>query len=197
MHHFRGMAIPMQITFHGVDQSDALEARILEWADKLERVYDRVERCEVVVEAPHRHHRQGRLFHVRIHLHVPGSDIIVNRDPGPDGAHEDPYVAVRDSFQAARRQLEDHARKMRPEGTHHEEPEHARVTHLDGSGQWGWLETGDGRRVYFHQNSVLGGIDGISIGSEVRFREEAGDQGPQASTVEPLGEHGRHVLPPP
>src|SRR5262245_13360226 len=103
--------IPVQITFKELDHGDQLEERIREWAGKLDRIYDRIERCEVVIEAPHRHQRTGRQYHVRIRLAVPGDDIIVSRDPGPDGAHEDPYVAVRDSFRAARRQLEDHVHK--------------------------------------------------------------------------------------
>jgi ribosome-associated translation inhibitor RaiA len=190
------MPFPLQITFRGVDQSDALESWIRDWADKLERVSDRIERGEVVVEAPHKHHRQGAQFHVRIHLRVPGTDIDVDRDPGPDEAHQDPYVAVRDSFHAARRRLEDHVRKLRGDVKARTEPEHAKVVYLDAERAWGWLETGDGRRVYFHRDSVLGGVDQLGLGTEVRFREEAGEEGPQASTVEPLGEHAHHELPP-
>lgn len=190
------MPFPLQVTFRGLDHSDALEASIREWADKLERVYDRIERGEVVVERPHEHRRTGNQWHVRIRLHVPGGDVVVDRDPGQDEAHEDPYVTVRDSFHAARRQLEDHVRRLRGDVKVHEEPEHGRVVYLDVQGDWGWLEAEDGRRVYFHRNSVLGGIDALALGTEVRFREEAGDEGPQASTVEPLGEHGHHVLPP-
>ena len=34
-------------------------------------------------------------------------------DPGRAEDHEDPYIAVRDAFLAARRQLEDYVHKMR------------------------------------------------------------------------------------
>lgn len=190
------MAFPLQITFHGLDHSDALEQWIREWADKLERVYDRIERGEVAVERPHEHQRTGGQFHVRVHLHVPGADVIVDRDPGQDEAHEDPYVAVRDAFHAARRQLEDHARRLRGDVKTHEGPRHGRVVYLDVQGDWGWLEDEDGRRVYFHRHSVLGGTEALAVGTEVRFHEEAGEEGPQASTVEPLGEHAHHAMPP-
>lgn len=190
------MAFPLQITYRDdLPASDALEAWILAWADKLERVYDRIERGEVVIDTPHRHHRQGRRFRVRIHLSVPGEDITIDRDPGRDEGHEDPYVAVRDSFHAARRRLEDHVRRVRGEIKRHRAPEHARVVYLDRDRAWGWLETRDGRWIYFHRHSVLGGADRLALGDEVRFTEEPGDQGPQASTVELLGEHGRHELP--
>jgi ribosome-associated translation inhibitor RaiA len=99
------MSFPLQITFHGIPHSDALEAWIHEWAGKLEHTHARIQRAEVVVELPHRHRRHGKAFRVRLTLHVPGGNIVVDHDPGVDAAHEDPYVAVRDSFAAARRQL--------------------------------------------------------------------------------------------
>src|SRR5688500_7359014 len=107
------MSFPIDITFKGIDVSPALELRIRELADRLARVDDRIRRCEVVVEAPHRHHRQGRRFQVRVHLTLPGFELDVSRDPGEAAAHEDPYVAARDAFLAARRRLEDHAGKER------------------------------------------------------------------------------------
>jgi hypothetical protein len=107
------MAFPLAIAFHGLAHSSALEAWIRRWADKLERVYERIEAGEVVVEQPARHHRKGRQFRVRVRLRVPGADVVVDREPGIAAAHEDPFVAVRDTFAAARRQLEDHARILR------------------------------------------------------------------------------------
>ena len=190
------MQIPVDITYKEIGRTDALDRRIHDWVEKLERVFDRITRCEVLVETPHRHRRQGRTFHVRVRLTVPGGEIVASHDPGPDGAHEDVYVALRDAFTAARRQLEDHVRsRLRREVKVHEEPQHARITFIDVEGEWGWLEPDDGRRVYFHRNSVLGGVDGLKLGDEVRFTEEQGNEGPQASTVEPIGEHGHHQLP--
>ena len=185
------MQIPLEITFKELDASDAMESRIRELVDRLERYYDRITRCEVLVETPHRHQRQGRAYHVRVRLTVPGGEIVASHDPGPDGAHEDVYVALRDAFAAARRQLEDHARKLRRNVKTRIEPAHARVTFLDVEGEWGWIEPDDGRRIYFHRNSVLGQVQ---VGDEVRFTEEEGEKGPQASTVEAIGEHGRHAL---
>jgi cold shock CspA family protein len=60
------------------------------------------------------------------------------------------------------------------------------------------LETADRREIYFHRSSVLdGGFDRLKIGVEVRFAEELGEEGPQASTVQPVGESGHHELPEP
>ena len=192
------MQIPVDITFKELGRSEALEAKVRDWVDKLERVYDRIVRCEVLIETPHKHHRTGRQYHVRVRLTVPGSEIVVSHDPGPDGAHEDAYVALRDAFTAARRQLEDHVRKTLKRGDIRPErngSQHGRVTFLDVEKEWGWIEPDDGRRIYFHRNSVLGGVDQLALGDEVRFSEEDGEEGPQASTVDPIGAHGKHGLP--
>ncbi len=193
------MQIPVEVTFKELSRSDALEARVRDWVDKLERVYDRIVRCEVMIETPHRHHRNGRQYHVRVRLTVPGGEIVASHDPGPDEAHEDAYVALRDAFIAVRRQLEDYVRKSLKRGDTNRMVErqgaaHGRITFLDVEKEWGWLEPDDGRRIYFHKNSVLGGVDHLELGDEVRFTEEDGNEGPQASTVDPIGMHGRHAM---
>jgi len=108
------METPVQIVFHEVAHSAALENLIREKAAKLANVFPRLMRCRVSIEQPHRH-QQGNPFSVRIALHVPGGELVVNRDH-----HEDVYVALRDAFDAARRQIEDHAQKMRGEVKHHD-----------------------------------------------------------------------------
>jgi ribosomal subunit interface protein len=109
------MQIPLQISFNNMDPSPAIEARIRKKAEKLEQFHDRIVGCRVVVEAPHRHQRHGKLYAVHIDLSVPGKDIFVGRAGPHDQAHEDVYVAIRDAFDAAGRQLQDHARRMRGE----------------------------------------------------------------------------------
>jgi ribosome-associated translation inhibitor RaiA len=114
------MQTPLQVTFHNVDHSPALETRIRAAAAKLEQFYDRVVGCRVVVEAPHRHHHKGNLYRVRMYITVPGGEIDVSRNPEENHAHEDPYVAIRDAFKAARRRLEDYARQRRGVAKTHE-----------------------------------------------------------------------------
>jgi ribosomal subunit interface protein len=98
----------MQITIRDIDHSEALEAHIRDKAKKLDEFFNHIMSCRVVVEMPHKHHRQGKQFNVRIDIGVPGSEIVVNRDHA-----EDVYVALRDAFDAAKRQLEEYARKIR------------------------------------------------------------------------------------
>ena len=102
------MKLPLQITFRNFDHSDSIESAIKEKAQKLEQFSDQITACRVVIEEDHKHHHKGNLFHVGIDITVPGEEIVVNRGPHDDHSHEDPYVALRDAFDAARRQLEDY-----------------------------------------------------------------------------------------
>jgi cold shock CspA family protein/ribosome-associated translation inhibitor RaiA len=187
------MDFPLDITFRDMESSPAVEASIRRWAEKLGRAYDRIVRCHVIVERPHQHQRQGQLLRIAVTISVPGPDIVVSRNTGRAGEHEDIQAALRDAFTAARRQLEDHARRMRRDVKTRVRPTHARVTYLDAEGEWGYLEA-DGRQVYFHRNAVLDGED-LELGDEVRFEEEDGREGPQATTVSAIGAHGHHELP--
>jgi ribosome-associated translation inhibitor RaiA/cold shock CspA family protein len=188
------MPIPLQVTFRDMAPTAALDDFIRAWVSKLEHVYDRVERCEVLVERPHQHHHQGQRVRVRVTLAVPGPDVVVSHDHALDGGHENVYVAIRDAFRAARRQLEDHARRLRQDVKTRVEPAHGCVAYLDAGGEWGYLDA-DGRQVYFHRHSVLD-TQPLAIGDEVRFAEEPGEKGPQATSVEHVGQHGHHELAP-
>lgn len=101
------MQRPLQITIRDIDHSEALEAHIRDKAKKLDEFFDHIMSCRVVVEMPHKHQHQGKQFNVRIDIGVPGNEIVVNRDHA-----EDVQVALRDAFDAAKRQLEEHAHKV-------------------------------------------------------------------------------------
>jgi ribosomal subunit interface protein len=183
-----GMQLPMTITFRNMSPSPAIEADVQEKAAKFETFFDRITSARVVIEAPHRGHRHGKLYHVRIDLRVPGREIVVSRDPAARHTHEDVYVAIRDAFDEAKRQLQDHAKAIRVGMKTHEPAARAQVTRLHPDEGYGFIETPDGREIYFHRNSVVGGdFERLQVGSEVRFVEELGERGPQASTVHPAG----------
>ena len=125
------MQQPLQINFRDIPQSDAVEARVREKAGKLDKFYDQIMTCRVMVEAPHSHHHKGNLYHIRIDLTVPKGEIVINRDPKEQHAHEDVYVAIRDAFDAARRRLQDYARKQRGDVKRHETPPPATISELE------------------------------------------------------------------
>ena len=183
---------PIEISFRNLDHSDYVEADVREKIAGLERFYDRVHYCRVIVEALHRKGHKGHLYDVHLTLGVPGTDIQVSRTGPLDHAHEDVYVAVRDSFQAATRMLEDHVRKVRGKVKVHETPLHGTVARISERKGYGFITTSDGLDVYFHENSVVDGkFSDLETGSEVRLviAEGEGVEGPQASTVKPIGKH--------
>jgi ribosome-associated translation inhibitor RaiA len=97
--------VTTKVVFKGLDRSPAVEERVDEHVIKLADVCPTISRCDVVLTKPHRRHRHGGHYHVRIEVAVPGRMIEVSHAPGANGAHEDVYVAVRDAFHAAHRQL--------------------------------------------------------------------------------------------
>lgn len=184
------MQIPLNIAFRNLERSPALEADIMDHAGKLERYYDGIIGCRVVLEMRHKHHRQGNHYHVRIEATVPGSTLIADREPDEHHAYADPYVAVRDAFASMRRQIEDYARRQDRRVKAHAVSPHGRVVELHPEEDYGRIEAPDGRLIYFHRNSVVEAeFDRLQVGAEVRFDEEAGEHGPQASTVHVLGKH--------
>lgn len=186
------MPLPLQITFRDIPHSEALEADIRDKAEKLEQFHEKIMACRVVVERPHGHQHKGELYHVRIDLTVPGKELVIKRGPGEHHAHEDPYVAVRDAFDAARRQLQDHARKQRGKVKHHEAQPHGKISEVVPMRDYGKIASSDGREIYFHRDSLIeGDLDELDIGDEVWFTEEAGVEGPQASSVHLVGKHHR------
>lgn len=115
------MSFPIEVRFRDMETSPALEQFVRRWATKLGRVYERIARCDVMIERPHHSQRQGQHVHVRVAIGIPGPDIVVSHDQALDGAHEDAYVVVRDAFRAARRQLDQQARRLH--GTEQEAPQ--------------------------------------------------------------------------
>jgi ribosomal subunit interface protein len=180
------MEIIPEVRFRGMDPSPAVEAAVLERMERLERFHDRITSCTVVIEAPHRHSWKGKIYHVRIDITVPGAEIVVGREPEENQAHEDVYVAIRDQFDAARRQLEDVVRKMSGHHTKpHPEKLHGSVVRLMPEEAFGFIEAADGREYFFSRDSVTTDAQWqkLEVGTKVRFTEHEGDKGPYASAV--------------
>ncbi|MUG99074.1 RNA polymerase subunit sigma-54 [Scytonema sp. UIC 10036] len=102
------MTVPLQLTFHNVQSSVSVEEKIRENLHKLERFCNRIINCRIIIDAPHRNQHKGNLYHVRIDLTLPNGKIIVNHNPSDETSHADIYIAIRDAFETARRQLQDY-----------------------------------------------------------------------------------------
>ena len=184
------------VTFDDLPVDEAVREAALGHVAGLEAVSDRITGCHVVVAQPHRRHREGRLYSVRVDLVVPGAEIVVNRNHPLDHAHEDVYVALRDSFAAARRRLEDHVRRYRGDVKHRIPRAEGRVARIFPLQGYGFIETPDGREIYFHRHALSrDDFRVIDLGMRVHYTEEDGDDGPQASHVELIHgafAHGGH-----
>ena len=117
------MPLPLQVTFRGLDPSEAIARLVRSKARRLERFNERVASCHVTVEAPPQHRRKGGTYRVSVKLLVPGGEIVASRESAKNHAHEDVYVALRDAFAAVVRQLEDHAQLQRGAVKTHAPPE--------------------------------------------------------------------------
>jgi len=183
------MQIPIQITFRHMDKAEWAEEIIFEKAAKLDQFADRITSCRVVVQPAGRHHRHGALYEIHIDITVPGKEIAVSREPSDHSEHKVLAVAIGDAFDAARRQLEDYVRQLRHDVKTHESLPHARVIEVNPLEGYGFLQTHEGKKIYFHRNSVLNdAFETLDLKTEVLFREEQGEKGPQASLVKRIGQ---------
>lgn len=178
------MKQPLQITFHGLEPSAAVEAAAREKADKLDQFCADIMSCRVAIELLHKHRHQGRPFAVRIDLTVPGHELAVDRVQ-----HEDVYVALREAFDGMRRQLEDRVRQTRGQQKEHVQPMRGKLVRLDAEQRFGFIETAEGDDYYFAPENLEGAqFEHLREGAEVQFIPEVAAEGRQAKRVS-LGKH--------
>jgi cold shock CspA family protein/ribosome-associated translation inhibitor RaiA len=188
------MNTPLQIAFHNVPHSKAVEDAVQEAAVRLEAHHDRITSCRVVIDQPHRHHREGNLLEVRIDLKMPGVELVVKREVSGSLVGGDLLTLIQEAFDELQRQVDECVNRRRGFVKTHEGTTHARVVRLFPEAGYGFLKTNEGREVFFHQNSVLEeGFKHLEVGAEVCFVEELGEKGAQASTVKVVGRHN-HAL---
>lgn len=185
------MQVPLKLQFKDVDQTPDLERRIRSKVDRLERHCDYLISCRVLVERPHRHEQSGNPYRVRIEASVPpGHDIVVAKDPGDNDLSDSLVTVINNAFTAAERQIKELVERQRREVKTHDVPR-ALVVRINRKQGFGFVRTVDGRELYFHRNAFLNGeFDHLEVGTEVRFEEEMGEDGPQATTVHVLGKPG-------
>jgi len=180
------MEVTPRITFRGMEPSAAVEKAVHERIDRLARFHDHITSCSVVIDAPHRHSRKGKIYHVRVDINVPGREIVAGREPEENHAHEDVFVAIRDSFDAAQRQIEDAVRKMSTYRVKsHPATLHGTIARLVPDEGFGFILGPDGREFFFRKESMTADSqwNELAEGKAVRFAEHDGEKGPYASAV--------------
>lgn len=206
------MKLPVDITFHNLGFIDWIDAEIRKRAAKLQAYCPDIASCRVLVEIPHRHHQHGNRLRLHIDMTVPGEEIAVSQTPSLHGLQQDldepmsekrfeigtmrkdAQLVIRQAFDIARRRLQDYARRRRGAVKTHESSPRGRVARWSPEEHFGVIDAADGREIYFHEHSVLGGgLRRLMVGSDVTFVEERGEKGPQASTVKVMGRRPERI----
>jgi ribosomal subunit interface protein len=180
------MQVGLEIAYRDVEKSDAIENLIHKKLAKLQKLHDHIISCRISIERPQKSQQSGNPYRVRITTRIPpGHEIIVTRDPKDHDIHDPLDVIVRNAFDVTARQLKKYVdRQQRDVKVHPRQQTSAIVAELNGAEGYGFLETIDGRRIYFHERSVLhDAFNRLKIGDGVNYEEEMGDRGPQASSV--------------
>jgi ribosomal subunit interface protein len=174
------MQVPLEISARWITLTPDLEAELRRRADKLERYFNRITSCRIAVEQhTANHHQEGGPYRVRLDITVPGSELVAAKEA------DDLYGAVRAAFDAAERQVDAYSQKLRGEVKTQVLPPQGQVVRIFQEEGFGFIAGPDGREIYFHRNAVLDppGFEKLEVGSVVRYAEEQGFEGPQASTV--------------
>jgi putative sigma-54 modulation protein len=107
------MTTALDIHFHGLEKSEAVENKVRDKVAKLQRHFDRMTACRVVLEAPNRNAAKAKVFQVKIEISVPsGKPIIINHEREGASAQDDLSLAIRDAFEAATRRVDEVGAKM-------------------------------------------------------------------------------------
>jgi len=181
------MQQPLEIAFHNLDSSPALEVEIRERFARLEKLCDRLTACRVSVEALHNQHRTGNVYEVHIDMLVPGGELVVSRAPHKAKekyASPDVRASIRDAFRAAERQLKKYNRQLTGEIKRHEPEFFGRVAEIHPEKDWGYLLSKEGALLYFNRSAVLdGSFDQLAPGDAVDYVQGDGETGPTAVKV--------------
>ncbi len=172
--------LPLRLAVHNTTLPPEARADIRQRVERLPRFYERITSCRVTITVPQRRRRTDhKLYHVRLALTVPQGSIVIDRQPRQTLA-----TALDEAFRAARRRLQDYARRLSGAVKTHGAPPVGRVVEWFPLAGYGFIETATGERLYFDGRAVVGGAAGqVDVGTTVRFEAEAGEHGPQASSV--------------
>jgi cold shock CspA family protein len=190
------MKIPLEISYRGIEKTEALEELVRQKADKLDEICDYLSSCRVTLEQTQTNQQRGRPYRVRLDITVPpGHEIAVRREQTGGSKHESLETEIRSAFDAAMRQVKKLKGKQNREVKQHpEQMTQALVSRLFRQEGYGFIRTLDGRDIYFHRNSLPGGeFDRLEVGTGVNYTEEMGQDGPQATTVRIVDKPGVRV----
>lgn len=191
------MEQPLKLEFQDIPAilKDVIEPILRERAGRLDKYFPGIVSCRVVVQKTQGSHHKGNLYRTTITLTVPRRQIVVNREHPRHHSHEDVLVTIGHAFDDATRQLEEYVHISHRDLKDHDLPAHGTIGQIFPEAGYGFIRGFGTEQIYFHRNAVIDGFENLEIGMDVRFEEEDGDKGPQASTVKIVRKehlHHRH-----
>ena len=193
------MLVPLTMTFRNVTKSTSLEALIRKQAAKLERVCSHLVSCRISVEKPQSHQKSGSSFRVRLDVTVPPDrELVTVRNAGEGNLHQRLPTIVRQAFDATQRQVKKLTERQRGKvKSHPEQAVGGFVIRLFRNGGYGFINSLEGREIYFHKNSLPAAeFNRLEIGTGVRWSEAEGENGPQATVVRIVDKPGSGIAKP-
>ncbi len=188
------MRVPLEITFRGIPSDEDIKSLVQQKAAKLEMVAENLISCRVAIEKKQKHPQSGSPYRVRVNMRLPpGREVVVDSGESGEGyIHDELSTVVREVFDIALRQLKKVSDQQQDEVKEHPMQETSGiVVRLFTDNGYGFLKTLTGREIFFHRNSVLNkDFERLEVGTGVRFVEEQGEKGPQASTVQIVDKPG-------
>jgi len=110
------MQLPVKITYRGLEKTKKIDDLVLEYAARLEKFCDHINRCDVAVEQPNHAHHKGNLYRVRIDLTVAGGhELVADEKQSDNGSHDPLTKVVHDAFKTMERELRRVVEKQRRE----------------------------------------------------------------------------------
>jgi ribosome-associated translation inhibitor RaiA len=188
----RRVQVPLEISYHNIDKSQAADEAIRSHVADLEEIYDRITSCRVRVDQRAQSESHSIPPVVRIELGIPGHrNIVVAHEPDHllrKFQSPDLYNAINEAFRIAEQQLHQ-LKEIRETNTRISEASGdlrflGQVAEIYPLQDYGYLLNKDGALLYFHRNAILSGdFDYLVRGSEAYYVEEDGDTGPLAKKV--------------
>jgi cold shock CspA family protein/ribosome-associated translation inhibitor RaiA len=185
------MQTPPEIKFHDVDRSEWVENYIRERVQHLERFAEGITSCHVTLSQEAAKHNKGNRYSVMVEVRLPPNhDLAAKKQKIVHDMPTELPALINLAFGAIEKQVKKTAQLRRADVKSHNGGPRGLVAKLSPDG-YGFIRSFDNRDVYFHRNSVLhGDFERLTIGAEVRFSAEEGEEGPQASSVQLVGKPG-------
>jgi cold shock CspA family protein/ribosome-associated translation inhibitor RaiA len=186
-----------EVIFKDVDRSPWVEEYIAERCAHLEKFSQEITRCHVTISQEAASHRKGNRYSVMVEVRMPKHhDLAVKKQKQILDMQTQLPAVINQAFTAIGKQLKKTvALRRHDEKAHLDGQPHGMVEKVFGDEGYGFIRTvDDDRQFYFHRNSVLhDDFDNLTVGTEVRFTPQLGDEGPQASSVQVVARHSEQA----